>query len=124
LRLRATSTEAGGRLKVIALPTHAPTPRAGVRVAVELDGAAPQVLDFNTVGRSDEWRGNVLGNTAVRDVPLSTLAAGRHTLKLYPLDPGVMIDRVEIDLDGAPAHYGPERIMAPPAFKDGNAGEE
>jgi hypothetical protein len=109
----ATSTEVGGTLKLIALPTHALTPKTGVRVAVQLDDAAPQVVDFNTIGRSDEWRGDVLTNTAVRDIAVPMLAAGRHSLKIYALDPGVILDRVEIDLDGAPAHYGPAPTAGP-----------
>ncbi|MBW8881065.1 MAG: glycosyl hydrolase 115 family protein [Asticcacaulis sp.] len=102
----ATSTEVGGVLKIIALPTHPLDPGKGVRVAVQLDGGPLQVLDFATLGRSDEWRENVLTNTAVREIPLKLLPAGTHELKLYPLDPGVMIDRIEVDLDRAPYHYG------------------
>lgn len=102
----ATATAVGGKLSVIALPTHALTPEHGVRAMVSLDGAPPQVLDFATLGRSDVWRGNVLTNTAVQTVTLSSLPAGEHTLKLYALDPGVIIDRIELDLDGAKAHYG------------------
>jgi len=112
----ATSTEVGGTLKVIALPTHPLTPKTGLRVVVQLDDAAPQTLDFGTIGRSDEWRDDVLTNTAVRAVDLPMLAAGRHTLKIYALDPGVVLDRVEVDLDGAPAHYGPDRIAGDAAF--------
>jgi hypothetical protein len=102
----ATSTEVGGQLKVVALPTHPLDPGKGVRVAVALDGGPLQVLDFSTAGRSDVWRGNVLTNTAIQAVPFKSLAAGKHELKVYPLDPGVVLDRIEIDLDRAPAHYG------------------
>ncbi|MBW8735212.1 MAG: glycosyl hydrolase 115 family protein, partial [Asticcacaulis sp.] len=102
----ATSTEVGGVLKVVALPTHPLDPGKGVRVGVQLDGGAMQVLDLSTLGRSDAWRQNVLTNTAVATVPLRLLKAGPHDLKLFPLDPGVTIDRVEIDLDRAPGHYG------------------
>jgi hypothetical protein len=34
------------------------------------------------------------------------LEPGRHRLEIYALDPGVVLDRIEIDLDGAPTHYG------------------
>lgn len=117
----ATSTEVGGTLNIIALPTHPLTPKSGVRLAVQLDGGDTQVLDLNTVGRSDEWRGDVLTNTAVREIALATLPAGRHVLKVYALDPGVILDRIEVDLDGAPAHYGPERIAGAAAFNTGSA---
>ena len=118
----ATSTEVGGTLRFVVLPTHALTPKSRVRILVQLDDETPQVLDFTTVGRSDEWRGDVLSNTAVRDITLPTLAAGRHALKIYALDPGVILDRIEVDLDGAPAHYGPERIGGGAAFNAPSTG--
>ena len=102
----ATSTEVGGVLRVVALPTHALDPGKGVRVAVRLDGGPLQVLDFATLGRSDEWRENVLTNTAVREIALKRLTAGPHELRVYPLDPGVMLDRIEVDLYRVPYHYG------------------
>ena len=43
---------------------------------------------------------------AVRTNPLKMLNPGSHELKIYALDPGVMIDRIEVDLDGATKHYG------------------
>ncbi len=101
----ATSTEVGGTLKVVTLPTHPLDPGKSVRLGVELDGGALQVLDLSTLGRSDVWRQNVLTNTAVATLPLRLLKAGSHELKVYPLDPGVTLDRVEIDLDRAPGHY-------------------
>jgi hypothetical protein len=107
----ATSTEVGGILKVIALPTHALDPGKGVRVAVQLDNGPVQTLDFATLGRSDAWKNNVLTNTAVASVPLRLLTKGQHEVRLYPLDPGVTIDRIEIDLDRAPYHYAPVELQ-------------
>ncbi len=104
----ATSTEVGGALKIIALPTHPLDPAKGVRINIQLDGGAPQMLDLSTLGRSDVWRQNVLTNTAVATVPLRLLKAGSHELKIYPLDPGVTLDRIDINLDRAPGHYGAE----------------
>ncbi|ESQ86957.1 hypothetical protein ABAC460_21495 [Asticcacaulis sp. AC460] len=102
----ATSTEVGGVLKIIALPTHALDPGKGVKIALRLDDGPVQVLDFATLGRSDVWKNNVLTNTAVATVPLKLLTKGAHKITVYPLDPGVTLDRIEIDLDRAPYHYG------------------
>ena len=44
-----------------------------MRIAVSLDDGPLQVLDYATIGRSDEWRNNVLSNTAVRTIPLKML---------------------------------------------------
>ena len=102
----ATSELGEAELRVVAIPVHALTSSNRLRVAVCLDGGPIEVLDFQTFGRSDEWKENVLSNTAVRNVPLTRLPPGAHTLEVYPLDPGFILDRVDIRLDGAPDYYG------------------
>ncbi|MEO6525448.1 MAG: glycosyl hydrolase 115 family protein [Gemmatimonadaceae bacterium] len=102
-----TSTSAvGGQLKVVALPTKPLHPGVGVRLAVSLDDGPLHVFDYATVGRSDEWRENVLSNTAVRTLSFKLLAPGLHELKIHALDAGVVLDRIDIQLDGAPKRYG------------------
>ena len=104
---RFTSSSAvGGEVKIVALPTKPLRPGLGVRIALSLDGGPMQLFDYATVGRSDEWRENVLSNTAARTLPFKLLAPGPHELKIHALDPGVVLDRIEIELDGAPKHYG------------------
>ncbi len=102
----ATSSESGGTVKLIALPTHPTTPDQGLRVLVRLDDGPLQLLDVSTIGRSDPWRANVLSNAAIKTFDFRPLPAGEHTLSVYAVDPGLMIDRIEIDLDGARPHYG------------------
>jgi hypothetical protein len=102
----SSTSAAGGQAKVVALPTKPLHPGVGVRIAVSLDGGPLQLFDYATIGRSDEWRENVLSNTAVRSLSFKLLAPGPHELKIHALDPGVVLDRIEIDLDGAPRHYG------------------
>jgi hypothetical protein len=77
-----------------------------VRIAVTLDGGPLQTLDYTTVGRSEEWKQNVLSNTAVRTIGVAQLKPGAHTLRVYALDPGVVLDRIDVVMDGAPAYYG------------------
>ncbi|WP_294271060.1 glycosyl hydrolase 115 family protein, partial [uncultured Sphingomonas sp.] len=103
----ATMTEAGATLRVVALPTHTRDPAHGLRAAVRLDDGAWQTVDFATAGRSDQWRQNVLTNTAVATLPLKTIAAGHHRVAIMPLDPGLTLDRVELVLDGARPLYAP-----------------
>lgn len=99
-------TQGAARLKFVTVPAHALTSANGVRLAYSLDDGPLQLLDFETFGRSDEWKQNALSNTAVRVRELRSLAPGRHRLKLYALDPGVVLDRIEIAFDGAPQYYG------------------
>jgi hypothetical protein len=65
-----------------------------------------QEMDFATAGRSDQWRANVLSNTAVAHMTFKTVTPGTHTLRVVPLDPGVMLDRIELVFDRARPRYG------------------
>jgi len=94
-------------IKAIALPTFPITKSDRLRIAISLDGAAPQVLDFRVPYYGAKWRQHVLDNAAVvalHDIPL---APGSHTLAVTALDPGVTLDRFEIDLAGSSPAYGP-----------------
>jgi hypothetical protein len=99
-------------IKVVAVPVHPLTSGHGLRIGLRLDDGPLEVLDFRTFGRSEEWKLNVLSNTAVRLVQRSQLAAGAHTIKVYALDPGFMLDRIDIVPEGAPDYYG-----APPTTR-------
>ncbi|CAN7363662.1 glycosyl hydrolase 115 family protein [Pseudoduganella sp. LjRoot289] len=99
-------TQSAARLKFVTVPAHALTSANGVRLAYSLDDSPLQLLDFETFGRSDEWKHNTLSNTAVRVREVRALVPGRHRLKVYALDPGVVLDRIEVAFDGAPQYYG------------------
>ena len=102
----ASHTQGVARLKFVTVPAHALTSENRVRLAYSLDGGPFQLLDFETFGRSDEWKRNTLSNTAVRVRELPVLAPGRHRISVVALDPGVVLDRIEIAFDGAPQYYG------------------
>jgi hypothetical protein len=98
--------EGAATLRIVAVPVHALTSGHRVRIAVRLDDGPLQTLDYTTVGRSEEWKQNVLSNTAVRTVSVALLRPGAHTLHVHALDPGVVLDRIDVVMDGAPAYYG------------------
>ncbi len=78
-----------------------------MRVAVQIDDSTVRVLDFFAPEFSESWRQHALTNKAIERVSDLRLTAGAHTLKLYALEPGVTLDRVEIAFTGAPKAYGP-----------------
>jgi hypothetical protein len=102
-----TSSALDARVRIVVLPTHPLSPSVGLRLGVSLDGGPLQLLDFATEGRSDAWREAVLSNSARRSIDVHRLAAGTHDLRLYALDPGLVLDRIEVELDGAVGQYGP-----------------
>ena len=96
----------GATLRFVAVPVHPLTSEHRVRIAVRLDDGPLQTLDYTTVGRSEEWKQNVLSNAALRTVSVAQMKPGAHTLRVYALDPGVVLDRIDVVMDGAPAYYG------------------
>ncbi|MDK6078255.1 glycosyl hydrolase 115 family protein [Massilia varians] len=101
-----TRSEGGATLRFVAVPVHALTSDHRLRIAVQLDDGPLETFDYTTVGRSDEWKQNVLSNMAVRSTTLARLKPGVHSLRVYALDPGVVLDRIDVVLDGAPHYYG------------------
>ena len=77
-----------------------------LRLAVAIDNSPLTIVDFTTFGRSEEWKQNVLRNSAKKTVQFQTLAPGLHTLKIYAIDPGVIIDNILLNLGGVVKHYG------------------
>lgn len=94
------------QLKIVALPVHPLTSANGLRVGVSVDGGPVEVMDFATHGRSEEWKLNVLSNTAVKTRVLEKLDAGTHTVRFVAMDPGFILDRIDILFEGAPQYYG------------------
>jgi hypothetical protein len=84
-------------ITVFTLPTHPINNNCSLRYSVSVDDEPLTIVDFKTVGRSDEWKQNVLRNRAERKIVLPFLQAGKHTLKIYAIDPGVILDEIRID---------------------------
>ncbi|WP_107827098.1 glycosyl hydrolase 115 family protein [Mucilaginibacter yixingensis] len=101
-----TFQAAPAEFKFFTLPTFALNRDFGVRYAVSVDNGTPTVLDFKTFGRSEEWKQAVLSNSIIRSLKLSSLNSGKHTLRIYMIDPGVILDRIIINLGGPQLFYG------------------
>lgn len=93
-------------IRIVLLPTHPLNDERQLRLGVRVDGGALQTLSYATFGRSDEWKRNVLSNTAVRSLTFPQFAAGHHSIELFAMSPGLLVDRIEVRLDGAHSNYG------------------
>lgn len=91
-------------------PTLPFVPGRGIRLAVSFDDAAPQVLEIKGEageGRSD-WERTV--SDAVRRLTSKHVLAapGGHMLKVWMIDPGIVLERIVIDCGGLkPSYLGP-----------------
>ena len=87
--LKTDSVEVDIRL----LPNH-PVHGDKLRFTVSLDGAEPEVIAYETKGRSEEWKENVLRNQAIRKIVLPVTGKKSHQLVIKALDEGVILDQV------------------------------
>lgn len=90
----------GGMLTVRAqlLPTH---PGAGkLRFALALDDGGPQIVEMANRDGGAEWAEGVLNNARMVTASLGWAAAGGHVLRLYAIDPGVVVDTLAVGTAG------------------------
>ena len=77
-------------LEIDCLPTQPVAPDRGVRFAISLDEGMPQVLGAS--GRPPP--GDVLSNLRRWTTKVTVNKPGRHTLRIWMVDPGVVIDKM------------------------------
>jgi hypothetical protein len=88
------------KVHLFTLPTHPLNNNHSMRYAVAVDEGPITIVDFRTFGRSEEWKQNVLSNRAVRQIAWPLPEKGRHILRIYCIDPGVILDEIRIDAGG------------------------
>jgi hypothetical protein len=94
---------------VAAAPTHHIHASRGLRYAAAIDQAAPVIVDIE---KGRDWSDGVLRNAVWASAEFRIERAGRHTLRLWMVDPGVVLDRIVIDLGGLrPSYLGPPETV-------------
>jgi hypothetical protein len=92
------------------VPTHPVRGASGLRFAYSLDGAGPRELAASAgveVG-SKGWAENVLNATTKVSASVRLDAPGAHVLRVYMLDPGVVLDKIVLNTGGLrPSYLGP-----------------
>ncbi len=96
---------AGATFNFYTIPTHPLSKQYEMRYAVRVDNLPISILNTKTTGRSQEWKDNVLRNYAIKSISVPQLKAGKHKLSIYMIDPGVILDRILISLDGKQLPY-------------------
>ena len=89
-------TAGANTLTVRLLPTHAIVAGRGLRFAIALDNEPPQILVYPDNEGSPEWTQGVLNNYVTVSATFAIPSAGKHILHLYGIDPGVVVQRIEI----------------------------
>jgi hypothetical protein len=102
------------RILVSALPTQRIHAGRHLRYAIAIDAARPAVVNLEDAGR---WEENVLRSAAVGETDCAIAGRGKHTLKIWMMDPGVVLDKITL-VPGVlrPSYLGPpetRRVGAP-----------
>ena len=82
-------------VEVRLLPSH-PVEGTQLRFTIALDKEETLPIHYETKGRSEEWKENVLRNQAIRRVVLPVKKRKNHNLTIKALDEGVVIDQIEM----------------------------
>lgn len=99
------STSAKAKVSVFTVPTHPLNNEVKLRYAIRIDKGEWKEVNFETVGRSNQWKENVLANSTQKDFDFTTLSSGLHELEVKAIDPTVMFDRILIDFGGLKPAY-------------------
>jgi hypothetical protein len=89
------------------VPTHPIASGGGLRYAIGFDNEQPQsiVVGADLQVPSRTWSFNVLNSSTTGMSTHEIKTAGRHVLKIYAVDPGVVLDKIVLDFGGVKPSY-------------------
>ena len=100
-------------IRTYCLPTFPINPQRHCLYGVSIDDGPPLIIDFETKWRSEKWKQNVQRNQSVDTTKHFIQKGGKHTLRIWMIDPGVFIDKIVIDFGGLKKSYmGPEQTLS------------
>jgi hypothetical protein len=101
-----------GKVEVVAIvaPTLNFVPGQGLRLAVSFDEETPRILDilpkdFDARNGNREWEDSVRNASRTIRSMHELAKAGTHTLKIWMVDPAVVLQRIMVDLGGLKTSY-------------------
>jgi hypothetical protein len=82
-------------LQLVAAPSIATVKDAHLRYAVSVDDGAPTVVDLAADASDKAWEQSVIAHARV-GASQATLRAGRHVVRVWAIDPGVVAERLVV----------------------------
>jgi hypothetical protein len=85
-------------------------PDRGIRFAISLDDEAAQTITlvpqkYSAGNGNQDWESSVMNNARVVKSAHTVSAPGWHTLKLWMVDPGVVLQKIVVDCGGLKTSY-------------------
>jgi hypothetical protein len=92
-------------MQAVLAPTLNFVPGRGLRFAVSVDDGPRTVVDALEHNAEKDWEIAVSDGVKKVTIPLSNLTAGHHTLKIWMVDPGVVLERIVLSHGSLPPSY-------------------
>ena len=85
------------------------------RIAISIDGQPPIVLYGNSAAGTQEWAEGVLCNSQALTTEITIESPGPHILRIYGIDPGVLVEKIVIYTGSKPySYFGPPASYCSP----------
>jgi hypothetical protein len=89
-------------------PSLSTAPGRGLRCAISFDDQAPQVVDIDPKYLSRAWETAVSDSVRKTSTSFALDKPGYHILKVWMIDPGVVLEKLVLDFGGVrPSYLGP-----------------
>jgi hypothetical protein len=95
-------------------PRNDALPTPGLRYAISVDDERPRIVDVTAATGADatamnrQWERNTSENTDLTVTDHTIAAPGRHVLKIWMVDPTVVVQKIVVDTGGLqPSYLGP-----------------
>jgi len=96
------------QVHTIVAPTLNFVPGRGLRFAIAFDDQPPQVIDALAQNSLKDWEESVKDNVRTVTSAHSVAGLGYHILRYWMVDPGVVLEKIIVDLGGLkPSYLGP-----------------
>ena len=84
----------------------------GLRYAASIDDEKPQIINMHDGYNERLWNQWVADNIIIKNTRHSILKTGKHILKYWMVDAGVVLQKIVIDAGGLkPSYLGPEETL-------------
>ena len=92
-------------MQAILAPTLNFVPGRGLRLAVSVDDGPRTVVDALEHNAQSDWETAVSEGVKKLAIPIAIAAPGYHTLKVWMVDPGVVLEKIVVYHDHLPPSY-------------------
>ncbi|BCM94364.1 hypothetical protein IAD21_06271 [Abditibacteriota bacterium] len=86
-------------------PTQRINDGRGVRYAIAINDEKPQIVNLQAGEYSGTWSHNILQNSAIGTTTHTVTKSGLQTIKIWMVDPGVVLDKVVLSVGSPRASF-------------------